>query len=145
MLILMNSTVMVLMKEIGLLVSHAHTARTLTSKQEKLVIAEIQDSCLFTCGSFLFGPMSPYYNTICVKESLTCSDPIELAYFSSKLVHFPPVCFWCGLHEDTLVRDGDDYAELERNYQTVHAICMICQSEGKKPFTRHPLNAPKRK
>ena len=46
--------------------------------------------------------------------------------------------------EESLVRD-DEYMELERNFQTVHAICMLCKHDGKHPFTRHLLNAPKRK
>ena len=43
-----------------------------------------------------------------------------------------------------LIRDAI-YTEKERNFQTVHAICMFCRSEGKQEFTRHPLNAPKRR
>ena len=63
----------------------------------KSAIEELQDSRLYTCGSSLFPPESPVSNTICVRESLTCSSPMELSYYSSTLVHFLPVCYWCGL------------------------------------------------
>ena len=69
------------------------------------------------------------------------SFPISLHHY---IVHFPLVCYWCGLPEESLVRD-DEYMELERNFQTVHVICMLCKHDGKHPFTGHPLNTPKRK
>ena len=114
------------------------------TKDEQIALKRVQESRLYTCGSSIFPPNSACHDTVCVKESFTCSDPIELSYFSAALVHFPLVCYWCGMPEDSLVRD-DEYMELERNYQTVHAICMLCKHDGKHPFTRHPLNAPKRK
>ena len=46
--------------------------------------------------------------------------------------------------EESLVRDTE-YMDLERNYQIVSAICMLCKHDGKCLYTRHPLNAPKRK
>ena len=107
-----------------------------------VTICAIQESHVFTCGSALFPPNSPLSETICVRESVTCSDPMELQYYSATLVHFPPVCYWCGAAEETLIHDSI-FTEKERNFQTVHAICMFCRSEGKLEFTRHPLNAPK--
>ena len=67
-----------------------------------------------------------------------------LQYYSATLVHFPPVCYWCGAAEEILIHDSI-FTEKERNFQTVHAICMFCRSEGELEFTRHPLNAPKHK
>ena len=119
-------------------------AKTKLKPDEKSAIEEVQESRLFTCGSSLFPPDSPLSGTICVRKSLSCGDPMELSYFSAILVHFSPVCYWCGLSEETLVRD-QEFTDLARNYQTAHAICMFCKQEGKLPFTRHPLNAPKRR
>ena len=31
-------------------------------------------------------------------------------------------------------RDAE-HVELQRNYQIVHAICMLCMHDGKHPFT----------
>ena len=95
------------------------------TKDEQIALKRVQESWLYTCGSSIFPPNSACHDTVCVKESFTCSDPIELSYFSAALVHFLLVCYWCGMPEDSLVRD-DEYMELERNYQTVHAICMLC-------------------
>ena len=117
-------------------------AKSKLKPDEKSAIEQVQESRLFTCGSCLFPPDSPFSGVICVRENLSCGDPIELSYFSATLVHFPPVCYWCGLSEETLVRDKE-FTDLARNYQTAHAICMFCKQEGKQPFTRHPLNAPK--
>ena len=119
-------------------------AKSKLKPDERSAIEQVQESHLFTCGSCLFPPDSPFSSVICVRENLSCGDSIELSYFSATLVHFPPVWYWCGLPEETLVRD-QEFTELERNYQTAHAICMFCKQEGKQPFTRHPLNAPKRR
>jgi hypothetical protein len=119
-------------------------AKAKLKSDEKSATDQVQESRLFTCGSCLFPPDSPLSSVICVRENLSCGDPIELSYFSATLVHFPPVCYWCGLSEETLVRD-QQFTDLARNYQTAHAICMFCKQEGKQPFTRHPLNAPKRR
>ena len=83
----------------------------------------------FICGSCIFPLDSPFSNVICVREKLSCVDPIELSYFSTMLVHFPPLCYWCGLSEEALVRD-QEFTNLARNYQTVYVICMFCKQEG---------------
>jgi len=114
------------------------------TKVEQVALREVQESSLYSCGSSLFLPDSPYHDSVCVKESLNCGDPIELSYYSATLVRFPLVCYWCGMPEESLVRDAE-YMDLEKNFQTVHAIFMLCKHDGKEPFTRHPLNAPKRK
>ena len=114
------------------------------TKAEQVALKEVRESNLYLCGSSIFIPDSPYYDSVCVKESLNCGDPIELSYYSAALVRFPLVCYWCGMPEESLVRDAE-YKELEKNFQIVHAICMLCKHDGKEPFTRHPLNAPKRK
>ena len=82
---------------------------------EQIALKRLQESCLYTCGASLFLPNSQYYDTVCVKESLVCSDPIELSYFSATLVHFPLVYYWCGMPEESLVRDAE-YVELQKNY-----------------------------
>ena len=84
---------------------------------------------------------SPYHDNVCVK-SLTCGDPIELPYFSTSLVCFSLVCYWCGMPEESLVKDTV-YMDPERNYQIVHAICMLCKHDGKCPFTRYSLKRKK--
>ncbi len=118
-------------------------ARSKLCRAESVAVENVKDSHLYTCGSSIFPPSSEYYDSIVLRENITCSDPIELQYFSSTLVHYPPLCYWCGNAEETLVRD-EDLVELQRKFQTVRPICFFCISDGKSPFTRHPLNSAKR-
>jgi len=123
-----------------------HKCRCIYSKtkHEQIALKRVQESRLYTCGSSIFLPNSACHDTVCVEESFTCGDPIELYYFSATLVHFPLVCYYCEMPEDSLVRD-DECIELERNYQTVHTMCILCKHDKKHPFTRNLLNAPKHK
>ena len=118
-------------------------SRTKLSVTEQAKLTDVKESWLYTCGSSLFPPSSEFHGTIIARQSITCASPIETSYFSATLVHFPPVCYWCGGQEETLVKD-DEYGHLSAHFQTVHAICFLCKAEGKMPFTRHPLNAAKR-
>ena len=96
---------------------------TLTSAQ----LEEI--SCLecetwYTCGS----PLSPSDDpSFVVREGITCSSPVEFAYYSSK--RFKNVCAHCGneCSVDTTLKD---------QYQTVLPLCSNCESNGKKAITR---------
>ena len=51
--------------------------------------------------------------------------------------------YWCENVEETVVLD-EEVRELQQKFQTVHPICFICKTDGKRPFTRHPLNFAKR-
>ena len=65
-------------------------------------ISQIKNSKLYTCGSVLFPPGSSHESTIVVREALVCVINIETQYYSSILVHIPPVCYYCGIGEDHL-------------------------------------------
>lgn len=111
---------------------------------EERAVSNLKSSKVYTCGCSLFPPSSKFCDTIVVKQDIECLDPVESQYFTATLIHFPPVCYWCGNPEETLLYD-DEYYQLESEYETVRAICTFCKSEQKSPFTRHPLNAAKRK
>ena len=114
----------------------------LTPPQMKTIEA-IKDSKLYTCGSALLPPESAYANII-VREAIVCSLYLESQYNSSKLVHFQPVCYYCGLGEDTLVND-DDIKKLRENYAVVYPICFLCKSDGKHPHSKQLSNLAKRR
>ena len=38
-----------------------------------------------------------------------CSSPIEAQYYGAALVSFPPICYHCGLGEESLV--NNDYIQ----------------------------------
>ena len=82
---------------------------------------------MYTCGSPLFAGES---DSIVVREALVCSNPIEAQYYSSKLAHFPPVCYHCGLGEESLAN----------NSEIVLPICFLCLHDGKKPHCKKPSN-----
>ena len=72
------------------------------SPQEKVVLDCMKETNLYTCGSPLFSEGTPLASTVITREALTCGSPIETQYYSAVLVHFPPVCYYCGLGEETL-------------------------------------------
>ena len=73
-----------------------------------------------------------------------CSSPIETQYYGATLVHFPPICYHCGMGEESLV-NNDHIQELKKQYAIVSPICFLCYSEGKKPCCRLPSNAKRRR
>ena len=46
--------------------------------------------------------LDPHHNTL---RERGCINPIECQYYSSKLVSFPPVCYYCGISEESFVED----------------------------------------
>ncbi len=78
-----------------------------------------------------------------LKTTLVCSSPIEMQYYGTTLVRFPPICYHCGIGEESLV-NNDSIEELKKQYTIVSPICFLCYSEGKKPSCRLPLNKRRR-
>ena len=104
----------------------------------------MKDSKLYTCGSALFPPGSAAADTIVVKEALSCNSPIERQYYSSVLVKFPPVCYYCAVGEESQFVNNEEIKELHQCYAVVLSFCFPCKSKGKKPYTKMPMNVAKR-
>ena len=83
---------------------------------------------LFTCGCSLFQPTSKFYETIVVRQNCSCVTPVEAQYYSAKLVSFPPVCYYCGLPEESLVND-DEIVQLKQLYAVVRPIYFFCKAD----------------
>ena len=107
-------------------------------QREALEVDRIKESKLYICGSPLFPDDLPLVSNVVVREAVTCASPIELQYYNSVLLHFPPICYFCSLGEENLVND-DHIKELKKLYAIVLPICFICQSDGKFPFVSSPL------
>ena len=60
------------------------------------MLCDIEEEC--TCGDNKYS--SNYHSTILARASLTCQDPVEPQYYSTRVVNFPPVCSHCGGPED---------------------------------------------
>ena len=97
----------------------------------------------YVCGSPLLPSSSPYFDSIVVRQSLLCTDPVEVQYYSSTLMSFPSICFYCGTPEEALV-DDSGIQELRLQYTVVRPICFLCRSSGKRPATRQANNTAKR-
>ena len=50
-------------------------------------------------------------NSVVVRQEIVCSLHIECQYYSSILVSFLSVCYFCGMGEESLVND-DEMKEL---------------------------------
>ena len=126
-----------------------HKPRCIYSKtklsQEQSTYLDIIIECdLYTCGASLFACDTSYTDTIVVREALVCSSCIETQYYSSVLVHFPPVCYYCGVPEEALVND-DTIRELEKSHAVVYPICFLCLSDRKKSHCKQPSNMARQK
>ena len=113
------------------------------SKREVLEVERIKEPKLYNCGSPLFPDDSPLASNVVVWEAITYASPIELQFLNLVLIHFPQICYFCGLGEENLVND-DQIKEVWKLYAIVLPICFICQSDGKSPFCKLPSNIAKR-
>ena len=69
---------------------------------------------------------------------------MECQYYSAKLVSFAPVCYYCGITEDSFVEDDEtQQLSLRQEYAVVRPLCFLCKSEGKTPFVKMPTNVKK--
>lgn len=111
----------------------------------KNTFTTIKESNHYTCGASLFAPGSDLHDTIVVRASMTCANPIEVQYYGASIVSFPPICFHCGAAEEYLLKN-EEIAALEQKFAVVRPICRQCRSSGKLPATRQKnLMAAKKK
>ena len=82
-------------------------SQTTLSKEELNELNRIRESRLYTCGSSLFPSGSSHESNIVVRTALVCTSYVESQYYSAVLVHFEPVCYYCGLDEETLVENDE--------------------------------------
>ena len=69
-------------------------ANSRLSSEEEGCVKCMKEAKTYTCASQLFPDGSPLGGTILVRKALVCGLPIETQYYTSVLVHFPPVCFY---------------------------------------------------
>ena len=91
--------------------------------QEKNALTAVDDSRVYTCGSTLFSSSSDFKSLV-VRRNIQCTSPIEAQYYSAKLVNFPPVCYYCGGSEETLVNDKE-MTELKQQYAVVRPLFFM--------------------
>ena len=116
------------------------------SFQEVLQVERILEDVYFTCGSSLQDIDSSHgvgsttdsrlLSKVFVRANLTCNDPVEIPFYSSK--SFPDVCVHCACVGD-LVENQD-----------VYPTCNYCFKECSKIYRRkrpqfQPLASKKKK
>ena len=116
-----------------------YSARKL-GRDERVLIERVDEEKTYSCGSALFH--SILVDTVVVRQNIGCTNPIETEYYSATFVSFPPVCYYCGAAEESLVED-DNTRQLKQEYAIVRPLCFLCKSEGKTPFVRMPSNVRK--
>lgn len=107
-------------------------------------VHDLAEFLQYSCGSPLYYELPENWsvelkqNSPIVRENMTCSTPVEFAYYSSH--KFPDVCAHCGDRDCTII------SELKHSFQTVLPICLQCRST-KEPVTRgkfkHPSSSDK--
>ena len=117
-----------------------YSATRLTREQE-VFVQLVVESGVYTCGSVIFHPNSPYHNAIVVRQNCSCTDPMEASYYSSALVKFPSVCFYCGMGKDSLIDD----VELKRKFGIVRPLCSVRKGQGRTHKVSHPNNVTNKK
>lgn len=106
--------------------------------QDSSAVRHQKEEDIYTCGSPLFPETSHYYDSIVMREGLTCLSPVKVNYFAGKTISFPEVCFHCGTKENISL--DDSIQMLKRRYTTVRPICSACQAAGREPAVRGETN-----
>lgn len=107
------------------------------SEEQKIAFAQAIEPQLYTCGSALFPPTSPYHSTIVVCRANSCTDPVVTQYYSAKLV-IPAVCYYCGMSEETLVND-EEIQELKQQYVVVCPFFFFSQHKASTHTQATPI------
>ena len=84
------------------------------------------EMAIYTCGSSLqdlCGPEDPVMSRIFVRANLSCSDPVEIPYYSSEA--FVDVCIHCGIAQDLTTGRTD-----------IYPTCATCLYEQPKIYKR---------
>ena len=97
------------------------------TQREALEVERIKESKLYICGSPLFLDDSLLVSNVIVREAGTCASPIELQYYNSVLLNFPPICYFCGLGEEHLVND-DHIKNHTQSFVRVMASLLFVSS-----------------
>lgn len=90
----------------------------------------------YTCGAYITSPSDELHGTIHVRPGMSCSDIIELSYYSSGIGR-NDVCSYCGA-PDACVSDN-----LKKKFNTVLPICGECTRSGFEPICQRPFGKGK--
>ena len=101
----------------------------------KKEVKSIIDDDTYICGGNFADDDSYLRHSAFVRRQLSCSEPMETAYYSCNLA-LPDVCFHCGSTSGAALADLTDLLE---SFAQVRPLCIYCKTKGLKPATRAPI------
>ena len=109
--------------------------------REKIAVQMIRETEVYVCGGSLFPSGHEMYKSIVTRESLTCDNAIENAYYGATTIKMVDICNHCGGVSGSPLLNDDSIRELKRKYTRVRPICASCKLIGKVPTTWGALNS----
>lgn len=98
------------------------------STRERILLEEIVNNCVFSCGSQLLPPLHPLEQRLSMKMFRSCDAPVEMAFYSSNLSCSINVCCYCGSPENNL----DEEVDSSRRQRVTLPVCEQCKQAGRK-------------
>lgn len=111
-------------------------AKQLTSVEQK-ELDELKQDTLFTCGSSLLPPIHPLQGKAFMRSHLSCTDSVERAYYTCKLVK-QKICHNCGSTDEEDLREEP---VLTKKFRQVLPSCSNCYEAGIPSKTFLPVNS----
>ena len=106
----------------------------LNSSVQKEIKSVIEEN-VYICGGSFADDESYLRHSVIVRRQLTCAQPIETTYYSSK-IRLPDICFHCGSTSGAALADLTNMVD---KFAQVRPLCVHCQAQGLKPSTRAPV------
>ncbi|XP_053378441.1 uncharacterized protein LOC128548073 [Mercenaria mercenaria] len=99
-------------------------SRTLTRQLEKYD---------YTCGALIAPEGDVLHGKVFVRLQLSCSSPIELAYYATTMNVRKDVCSFCA------AENAQKDPALVLKYRVVLPLCQACNTAGKETLKRNPI------
>lgn len=115
-------------------------SKTKLSKLAGDAVRRVCEQNTYCCGDPLFPESGISYDSIVVREGITCTSPMETTYYSNIITRFEPCCFHCGAFDDLIQDDDEMMLTLKQSYTMVRPLCSRCRSKGRTAETRGKKN-----
>ena len=112
-----------------------YSQNKLSERQQITILTGLHEE--YTCVGHVLPPDNPMHKSVEVKLTINCGDPIELAYYSSKIGR-EDVCCYCGGTGATQSN------ALKEKFKTVLPVCAACIKNGLQPITARPYGTKKK-
>ena len=114
-----------------------YSPRQLSSRESQLLENSIEQK-VFTCGSTILSPTAFLNDRVSLKTSLTCDDPVETAFYASKVCLWN-VCYHCGKTTEHVSVEMEE----PKSFIFILPVCKQCEMLGVEPKMLMPLSQPK--